>query len=292
MSSVEKRVMKRRLAGSYLSTLISISLVLLLVGVACMLLVNARGVSAYFKEHVQVSVIMETGVSDGQALEFMHGLDSLPFIRSTAFVSKERGTQEMKEMLGEDFLSVFETSPVPASIDVTLVPEYVSSDSLAVVRDRIGESPLVDEVAYQQSLIDALNANLGRIALSIGVFVALLLFISIVLIGNTVRLAVFSHRFTVHTMRLVGATKSFIRAPFMFQAAVQGLLASFIAIAALVAGLFVIKREFNQLFEIFGLDMLLVVMGIVTACGVTICVVSTYVIVGKLVSLSKDELYA
>lgn len=292
MSSVEKRVMKRRLAGSYLSTLISISLVLLLVGVACMLLVNARGVSAYFREHVQVSVIMETGVSDGQALEFMHGLDSLPFIRSTAFVSKERGTQEMKEMLGEDFLSVFETSPVPASIDVTLVPEYVSSDSLAVVRDRIGASPLVDEVAYQQSLIDALNANLGRIALSIGVFVALLLFISIVLIGNTVRLAVFSHRFTVHTMRLVGATKSFIRAPFMFQAAVQGLLAAFIAIAALVAGLFVIKREFTQLFEIFGLDMLLVVMGIVTACGVTICVVSTYVIVGKLVSLSKDELYA
>lgn len=292
MSSVESRVMRRRLAGSYISTLISISLVLLLIGVACMLLVNARRVSSYFKENMQVSVIMDREASDAQTLELMAALDSLPFIKAASFVSKEQGTREMREMLGDDFLSVFETSPVPASIDVTLSPDYVSSDSLAVVKAKIEDMPLVDEVAYQQSLVDALNDNLGKIALSIGIFVALLLFISIVLIGNTVRLSVFSHRFAVHAMRLVGATKSFIRRPFMAQAVVQGLLSSLIAIAVLVGGLLVIKREFAQMFEIFSLETLLTVMGTVVLCGVAICAASTYFIVGRLVSLSKDELYA
>lgn len=292
MSSIENKVMRRRLAGSYISTLISISLVLLLVGVACMLLVNAGNVSDYFKENMKVSVIMDKEVSDGQAQEFMQTLDSLPFIRKTAFVSKAQGEQEMKEMLGEDFLSVFETSPVPVSIDITLGSEYVSSDSLEVVKARISASPLVDEVVYQQSIIDALNENLGKIALSISVFVGLLLFISVVLISNTVRLNVFSKRFSVHTMRLVGATKSFIRAPFLWQAVVQGLLASLIAIAVLVVGLFVLKDQFAQLFKIFHLETLLMVMGIVVACGVAICSISTYFIVGKLVSLSKSELYA
>ena len=283
--------MRRRIANAYLSSVISISLVLLLVGVASMLLVNAKGVSDYFKENMQISVLMKQNVSDEDALEFREGLEKERYIKNTVFVSREQGQRELADQLGEDFLDVFETSPIPVSIDVTLNADYVSADSLEVVRTEIAKSPLVDEVVYQRSLVDALNANLSRISLILAVFIGLLLFISFVLINNTVRLNVFARRFTIHTMKLVGATKSFIRAPFLVQSAFQGVFAAVISIIVLVGVLFFVKSEFEQLFEVFRLELLLLVVGIVIVSGLVICVVSTYFVVGKLVSLKKDELY-
>lgn len=283
--------MRRRIANAYLSSVISISLVLLLVGVASMLLVNAKGVSDYFKENMQISVLMKQNVSDEDALAFRDELDEAPYIKSTDFISREQGQRELADQLGEDFLDVFETSPIPVSVDVTLKAEYVSADSLEVVRNEIALSPLVDEVVYQQSLVDALNANLSRISLVMAVFIGLLLFISFVLINNTVRLNVFARRFTIHTMKLVGATKSFIRAPFLVQSAFQGVFSAMIANVVLVAVLFVMRNEFEQLFRIFRMDLLLVVMGIVLVCGLIICLASTWFVVNRLVGLKKDELY-
>ena len=283
--------MRRRIANAYLSSVISISLVLLLVGVASMLLVNAKGVSDYFKENMQVSVMMKQTVSDEEALEFRDDLEKERFIKSTVFISREQGERELADQLGDDFLDIFETSPIPASIDVTLNADYVSADSLEVVKGEIAASSLVDEVVYQKSLVDALNANLNRISMIIAVFVALLLFISYVLINNTVRLNVFARRFTIHTMKLVGATRSFIRAPFLVQSAFQGVFAAFIAIIALLAVLYFMRSGFEQLFEIFRLDLLLAVMGIVIVSGLAICLLSTWFVVNKLVSLKKDELY-
>jgi len=265
--------------------------VLLLVGLASMLLVNAKSVSDYFKENMQVSVMMKQNVSEDAALSFKTRLDKERYIKSSLFVSKEQGRREMADLLGDDFLDVFETSPIPVSIDVTLNADYVSADSLEVVRTEIAKSPLVDEVVYQRSLVDALNANLSRISLILAVFIGLLLFISFVLINNTVRLNVFARRFTIHTMKLVGATKSFIRAPFLVQSAFQGVFAAVISIIVLVGVLFFVKSEFEQLFEVFRLELLLLVVGIVIVSGLVICVVSTYFVVGKLVSLKKDELY-
>ena len=283
--------MRRRLANAYLSSIISISLVLLLVGLAAMLLVNAKGISRYFKENIQVTVMMKQTVSEEDALEFQADLEQAEFIRSTRFVSKEQGRREMADMLGEDFLDVFETSPIPASVDVTLKADYVSADSLEVVKSEISKSPLVDEVVYQTSLVDALNANLSKISLVLGVFIALLLFISFVLINNTVRLSVFARRFTIHTMKLVGATRSFIRAPFLVQAAFQGVFAAFVAIIALTVMMYFMRSGFEQLFEIFRIDLLLTVFGIVLVSGLVICLTSTWFVVNKLVSLKKDELY-
>lgn len=277
--------------NAYLSSVISISLVLLLVGVASLLMVNAKGVSDYFKENMQVSVMMKQTVSDEEALKFKESLDGERYIKNTTFISKEQGQRELAQQLGEDFLDVFETSPIPVSIDVTLEADYVSADSLEVVRAEISESALVEEVIYQKSLVDALNANLSKISLILGIFIGLLLFISFVLINNTVRLSVFARRFTIHTMKLVGATRSFIRGPFLVQSAFQGLFAAFIAIIVLVGMMFVMRNEFEQLFEIFRLDLLLVVLGIVVAAGLAICLISTYFVVNKLISLKKDELY-
>ena len=283
--------MRRRLANAYLSSVISISLVLLLVGVASMLLVNAKGVSDYFKENMQISVLMKQNVSDADALEYRTLLDGERYIKSTTFISREQGQRELADQLGEDFLDVFETSPIPVSVDVTLKAEYVSADSLAMVSKEIARSSLVDEVVYQQSLVDALNANLGRISVVIAIFIGLLLFISFVLINNTVRLNVFARRFTIHTMKLVGATKSFIRAPFLVQAAFQGVFSAMIANIVLVVILFVMRNELEQLFRIFRMDLLLLVMGIVLVCGIIICLASTWFVVNKLVALKKDELY-
>ena len=292
MAQNESRLMRRRLANAYLSSVISISLVLLLVGVASMLLVNTKSVSDYFKESMQISVIMKPEVSDNEALAYKETLDSMKFVRSSVFVSKAQGEKEMESMLGKDFLSVFQSSPVPVSVSVSLDAAYVAPDSLKINETKISSSPLVDEVVYQQSLVDALNANLSKISAVLGIFIALMMFISFVLINNTMRLTVYAKRFTVHTMKLVGATRSFIRGPFLVRAAFLGLFSSVLALIMLVGILFVIRTEFSQLFEIFTLERLLIVMGIVVASGLIICVLSTYFVVNRLVSLTKDELYS
>ncbi len=291
MSKGENKIMRRRLANAYLSSVISISLVLLLVGVASMLLVNARSVSDYFKENMQVSVLMKDSVPEEKAAAFSESLLEERYIKTATFISKEQGQAELAELLGDDFVDIFETSPIPASVEITLDADYVSSDSLEVVKTEISKSPLVAEVNYQGSLVDALNANLSKISLILAFFIGLMLFISYVLINNTVRLNVYARRFTIHTMQLVGATRSFIRAPFLVQSAFQGIFSAFIAIMALIAVLFFLRNGFEQLFEIFRLDLLLLVMGIVLASGLVICVTSTYFVVNKLVSLKKAELY-
>ncbi len=262
------QIMRRRLANAYLSSIISISLVLLLVGMASILLVNAKSVSDYFKENMKVSVMMKQTVSEESAMKFKTKLDKERYIKSSVYVSKEQGMSEMAQMLGDDFLDVFEVSPIPASIDITLNADYVSADSLEVVKQEISKSSLVDEVIYQRSLVDALNANLSKISLVLGVFISLLLFISFVLINNTVRLNVFARRFTIHTMKLVGATKSFIRAPFLVQAVFQGIFSAVVAIVVLVGIMFFVRSEFQQLFEIFRMELLLLVMLIVLVCGI------------------------
>ena len=292
MQNLSNRLVRRRLFGAWVSTVISISLVLLLVGVASILLLNARSVSDYFKENLQVSVLMKQDVSEEQALAYQSSLAGIPGVKATTFISREQGIEEMAQMLGRDFLDVFSTAPVPVSIDVNLEAAYVSPDSLEVVKAALASSPLVDEVVYQTSLVEALNANLQKIGLVLGVLILLLLFISFVLIGNMVRLNVFSRRFTIHTMQLVGATRGFIRAPFIGQSALQGLFAALVAILLLVGGLFILRKEFVQLFEIFRLDTLLATMAIVIVSGVLICVVSTWIVVGRLVRFDRDQLYA
>ena len=292
MAKGEKKLIRRRLAGAWISTVISISLVLLLVGVGSLLLVNASSVSDYFKENMQVSVLLKDDVSEQSAAQLAAQFRNKPFIKDINVVSRETGIKEMADLLGEDFLEVFESAPVPVSLDVSLKADYVASDSIAVVEKEFTASPMVDEVVYRQSLVDALNANLKKITIVLSVFIALLLFISFVLINNTVRINVFARRFTIHTMKLVGASRGFIRRPFILQGAIQGLFASLIAILMLIGGLFVLRNSFTALFEVFSLKMLLVVMGIVVASGVLICVISTFFVVNRLLSLSKDQLYA
>ena len=257
-----------------------------------MLLVNARAVSDWFKENIQVSVLMKDYVEEADASAYEARIAGIAGVRSTHLVTREQGMAEMSEMLGSDFLDVFQTAPVPISVDVNLEAAYVSADSLAVIKELLADSPLVDEVVYQTSLVDALNQNLGKISLGLAALVAVLLFISFVLMANTVRLDLFSRRFSIHTMQLVGATRAFIRAPFVGRAALQGLFAALIAIMLLVGGLFFLKGEFAQMFSLFSLNSLLEVMGIMLVCGVGICCISTYFMVNRLVGYNRDLIYS
>lgn len=291
MSKKEKNIIARRLVHSYLLSIVSISLVLLLVGAFGVLAINARQISDYFKENVKISAILKENVAENDAINLQKQLDFLPAVKRTQYISKEQGTKEMKELLGQDFLDVFETNPIPISIELSLNASYFVTDSLEILKSTLLEIPLVDEVSYQASLVETLNRNMEQIGVIIMVFIVLLLFVSFVLINNTVRLNVYSKRFSIYTMRLVGATKSFIRAPFLIKAVFQGLLSGLLAAVALTGILYLIRSEFEQLFSIFGMEMLAVLLGGVVLLGVVICTICTFFVVNRLVTLSNDELY-
>ena len=271
---------------------ISISLVLLLVGIAVLLLVNAKAVTDYFKENLTVSVILKDNVSDDGAEAFCASLQKRPFVKNATLITRAQGLEEMSEVLGTDFLEVFSTTPVPVSVDVSVAADYVSSESLEQVKETLLSCPEVDEVVYRTGLVETLNSNLRKISIILGTLIVLLMFISFVLIGNTVRLNLFSRRFTIHAMRLVGATRGFIRRPFTGRAVLQGPVASALAIGMLSVLLLLLHREIPQLFEVIGQKMLIPAFSAVVVCGVVICTLSTAIVVNNLVGLQKDELYA
>ena len=276
---------------SYFSSVISISLVLFLMGMTGVLIVNAKSVSNYFKENIMVSAVLNVEADEADASELADNLEKNRYVKDIRIITKEEGVEEMKEMLGDDFLDVFEVNPIPVSLELQISADYISMDSLKVIEDALYEYPAVDEVVYQQSLVELLNANIERIGVVAGVLVLLLLFISVVLINNTVRLNVYSKRFTIHTMRLVGATKGFITRPFVGQAFFQGLIAGSVADVFILGALYLIRNEFYQLFSLFDAMLLGLVMVAVIVLGVLICLVSTAAGVRSMISLTKNELY-
>ena len=291
MAKNESNILYRRLLRSYFSSVISISLVLFLAGMVGVLVVNARSVSNYFKENITVTAILNVEADEADASGLADELEKTGYIKGVRIVTKEEGVEEMKEILGEDFMDVFEVNPIPVSLELQVAADHVLTDSLAVIEEALRGYPAGDDVVYQQSLVELLNANLERIGLVAGIFVLLLLFISVVLINNTVRLNVYAKRFTIHTMRLVGATKGFITRPFVGQAFFQGLISGAIADVFILCALYLIRNEFYQLFTLFDAMLLGLVMVAVVLLGMIICMVSTSAGVRSLISLNRNELY-
>lgn len=291
MARNESNILYRRLLRSYFSSVISISLVLFLVGMAGVLIVNARSVSNYFKENITVSAILTPEADEADASALADSLERTGYVKEVRIISKEEGTEEMKEILGDDFMDVFEVNPIPVSLELQIAADYIYTDSLAVIEESLYSCPAVGDVVYQQSLVELLEANLERIGLVVGIFVLLLLFISVVLINNTVRLNVYAKRFTIHTMRLVGATKGFITRPFVGQAFFQGMISGAIADVFILGALYLIRNEFYQLFSLFDAMLLGAVMAATVVLGMLICMISTSAGVRSLISLKRSELY-
>ncbi|MCF0178608.1 MAG: hypothetical protein HUJ90_08280, partial [Bacteroidales bacterium] len=175
MAKKDKNIIRRRLVQSYLSSTVSISLVLFLVGVMILFGANAKSIANYFKENAVVSVILSGNATEEYALQLRDKIAEEPYVKSALYISKEQGEREMEELLGSDFLDVFEASPIPISIELNLNGEYVSKDSIAVVKDRLYQMSQVRDVSYQESLIEMLNANLEKIGLVMAVIILLLL---------------------------------------------------------------------------------------------------------------------
>ena len=291
MKRRENKIVVRRLIQSYLSSVISITLVLLLVGIGGVLAVNAKSVSDYFKENIRLSVIFEQNTTEVQARQTMNLLKGKPYVKELKFISKEQGAQEMKSVLGDDFMDVFDLNPIPLSIDMYVRSDYVESDSLSKIKSEILLNPGIKEVVFQESLIETISGNIEQIGIILIVFIVLLLFISFVLINNTVRLNVFSKRFNIHTMKLVGAKKSFIRKPFLIQGIYQGLISGIIAASLLCFLLFLLERDFQQIYQMLDINLIMAVCAGVIVTGILLCLISTYLVVNRLLSLPQDELY-
>jgi cell division transport system permease protein len=291
MKKRDNRIVTRRFLHSWLSSLISITLVLILAGMGGMLAVNAKSVSDYFKENIRLSVIFDMNTQEIDARRFADELSHKEYVKEAKFISKEQGTEEMKAILGEDFLKVFDLNPVPLSIDLFIKSDYVHADSLKTIQSEILKNESVREVVWQESVIELITNNIEKIGVVLAVFIGLLLFISFFLINNTVRLNVFSKRFNIHTMKLVGAKRSFIRKPFIIQGIWQGMISGILA--SVVLGLFVyfIMTDFPQLFSLMNPLMIAWVCAGVILLGILLCLLSTWIVLNRILSLPSDELY-
>jgi cell division transport system permease protein len=287
----EKRTTKWRLRSSYLSSIISNALVLFMLGILMLLVFNAKRLSDFVKENIGFSVILHDDVREVEASFLRKTLDASSYVRITEYVSKEEAAKELQEELGEDFIGFLGYNPLSSSIEVRLKAEYANPDSIRKIEDELMAYRPVKEVFYQKSLVNLVNDNVRRISAIIILFSALLFFVAIVLINNTIRLSVYSKRFLINTMKLVGATWGFIRKPFLIQGMAHGLYASLLAIGFLSGVIYLVQNEFYEVINFEQVELLSVIFGLVIITGIFINFVSTFLAVSKYLRVRVDELY-
>jgi cell division transport system permease protein len=287
----EKGLSKTKLRSSYLTLVISVSLVLFLLGVLGLILINAKELSDYFRESLSFSVMLNDDAKEADIRMLQKDLDGKLYVKSTEYVSKDEAAVKMKEDLGEDFINFLGDNPLPPSIDVYLYANYTSPDSVARIEKYVLEYPFVKEVYYQESLLFLINENVRKISFFLLVISSFLFLIALTIINNTIRLSVYSKRFIIRTMQLVGATRSFIRRPFLVQSAFHGLMAALIAMGLLMGLLYLIEKEFFMMFT-FESTNLLIILGVsLIVTGVLINIISTFFSVNRYLSISEDKLY-
>jgi cell division transport system permease protein len=291
MRKTDTDTSKARLRSSYVTLVVSISLVLFLLGILGLVLINARELSDYFRESLSFSVMLDNSAKEADIRMLQKDLDAKPYVKSTQYVSKEEAASKMKEELGEDFISFLGDNPLPPSIDVYLISEYTSPDSVAKIEKYIYLYPFVKDVLIPEPLLILINENVKKISLFLVVISVFLFLIALTIINNTIRLSIYSKRFLIRTMQLVGATHAFIRKPFIVQSAFQGFLAALIAMALLMGLLFLIEKEFFMMFSFENTNILLLLGVALIFVGILINVVSTYFSVNKYLSISEDKLY-
>ncbi len=291
MKKTENGSSKTKLRSSYVTLVVSVSLVLFLLGILGLVLINAKELSDYFRESLSFSVILDDDAKEADIRMLQKDLDAKYYVKSTEYISKEVAAAKMQEELGEDFISFLGDNPLPSSIDVYLVSNYTSPDSVTKIEKYILEYPFVKEVYYQESLLFLINENVRKISLFLLVISAFLFLIALTIINNTIRLAVYSRRFLIRTMQLVGATRSFIRRPFIIQSAFHGFIAALIAIILLMIMLYLIEREFFMLFTLESTILLIFLGGAIIIVGILINMISTFFSVNRYLDISEDKLY-
>tara|TARA_B100000242_G_scaffold101503_1_gene69896 strand:- start:3121 stop:3999 length:879 start_codon:yes stop_codon:yes gene_type:complete len=291
MASETNKKFNSSVFSSSISVVISLSLVLFIVGTLFLVLINAQKLSNYVKENIGFSVMLEENTSELDCLRFLKEIDANNFSKSATLVSKEQATKELRNELGEDFVDFLGYSPLLSSIDVKLNANYANADSLLKIKNQLQKNTNVFEVYYQEDLVEKINSNVNRITIFLLAFCSLLLIIAFVLINNTIRLSVYSKRFLIRTMRLVGAKNSFIKKPFLINSLYQGLYGAIFAVFMLIGSLQLIQKEAMHILNISDLKVIGTVFLLIFIFGIFISWISTYLSVKKYIKLTEHKLY-
>jgi cell division transport system permease protein len=282
---------KRQLRNSYFTTVISIALVLFLLGAVGYLMMNAQRLSNYVKENIGFNIVLKDNVREAEVRRLQKYLDASSYVKETEYIDKERAAKELQLQLGEDFVDFLGYNPLLSSIEVKLFAEYANPDSIKHVEAIFSSFPQVKEVFYQKNLVEKVNENVNRISLVLLSFNTLLLLIAIALINNTIRLSIYAKRFLINTMQLVGATKSFIRQPFISTSIFHGFTGGVLANGMLAGAIYLGQKELGGFIGFDNIEMIGVLFILVIVIGIILSLTSTFFAVNKYLRLKTDQLY-
>lgn len=262
-----------------------------MLGVLGLILVHAKNLSNYVKENIVLNIIVDEGAKEADVLQFQKELNANPAVKQTQYVNKELAARNLTQDLGEDFVNFLGYNPLLSTVDVYLKADYANTKSIETLKAGISKNPVVKEVIYQSSLIDMVNKNINTIGIIVLGFAAIMLVISVALINNTIRLAIYSQRFLIKSMQLVGATKNFIRKPFILVAMLHGLIASFIAVIILLGLLYYAQKEIPEIVILRNYTEFGIVLLFLVGVGIFITTLSTAFAVSRYLRLKIYDLY-
>ena len=294
MKMSEKSSNERRVAGSYFMSLMSITLVLFLLGVFALLMMHAQKLSNHIKENIGFEIVMNSSVKEANILRLQKELDAMPAVKSTEYITKEEAIRRLSDDLGEDFLQWLgnEENPLLPSIDVRFNAAWANNDSLAVIEDQLLANTDIKEIYYQKSLVELINQNVRRIGIGLMVSSIILLIIAIALIRNTIRLSIYSKRFLVRSMQLVGATASYIRQPFIKSGISQGFFGALLADLLLALSMYGLTQRIPELNLVQDYRIMIGIYVGIIILGIVLGGLSTRSALRKYLNADVDRLYA
>lgn len=275
----------------FITSSISTMLVLLLLGIVIFFILSANSLSVYVRESIGITVMISEDMKENEIKKFQHKLNDEPYVKSTIYISKEQALKEQTEAMGTDPAEFLGYNPFTASIEVKLNADYANADSIKWIQDKIMKNNKIMEVSYPNDLLDSVNRNIRKLSFMLLGLAALLLLISFALINNTVKLTIHSKRFTIHTMKLVGASWSFIRRPFLIKNIWVGLIAAVMANALLLGMIYLLLKYEPQLISIITLDMLLIIFASVFTFGIVITVLCAFISINKYLKMKASAMY-
>ncbi|GAB4448345.1 MAG: permease-like cell division protein FtsX [Bacteroidia bacterium] len=276
---------------SSITVIISLSLVLFMLGLTSLLIYNAQKLTNSIKENIGFQIYLKDSIPENIVHDLQTELSQMPFTRNIQYISKEEAAEQLKKDLGEDFISFLGYNPLSAYIDIKLNAPYANNDSLQKIERILSDKPYVKEISYQKNLIDKINKNARIIVLYLLFFGILLLIIAVTLINNTIRLSIYSKRFLIRTMYLVGATKFFIGKPFIIKSIIQGIIASFIS-ALMIVGIWYITTQYiPQILNLQSTLMWIITFSSIFIAGIIIAAISAWLSVSYYLKLQHSDLY-
>lgn len=294
MIQQEESYSRRQLRSSYLTSVISIMLVLFMLGLLGLLVLHAQKLSDHIRENIGFEIIMKDDVKEADILRLQKMLDATQYVKSTAYITREEATKRLSRDLGEDFIQWLgdEENPLLPSIDVRFRAAWANNDSLTRIENMLIANTEVKEVYYQKSLVHLINQNVRRIGFILLALSLLLLVIAIALINNTIRLSIYSKRFLIKSMQLVGATEGFIRRPFVFSSILQGFLGGLLAVLSLTLVLYAAIQNIPELTQLQDLKMVGILFASILIMGMLLTGLSTAISINKYLRAKTDKLFA